>query len=108
MPLPARVSQGQGEFLVDGQFGIAFEGFSEPRLFRARERFLETLFHETGIVFSREVAGTSNSGTARFLIQTAGPSAAIQQLGEDESYQLSVSSDGVRLKAANPLGVMHG
>jgi hexosaminidase len=114
MPLPASVTLGQGEFIVDGQFRVTFEGFTEPRLFRARERFLATLFSETGIPFVREVAlgtsveGTASESAAHFRIHTAGPSAVIQQLGEDESYQLTISPDGVRLTAANPLGVMHG
>jgi hexosaminidase len=109
MPLPASVSQGQGEFLVDGQFSVAFDGFTEPRLFRARERFLQTLSRETGIPFRvAENQGQSAPNSAHFQIHTAGPSAVVQQLGEDESYQLAISSDGVRLAAANPIGVMHG
>ena len=54
MPLPASTTRGQGEFLIDGQFSVAFDGFTEPRLFRARERFLDTLSQETGIPFRSE------------------------------------------------------
>ncbi|HEV2273249.1 MAG TPA: family 20 glycosylhydrolase, partial [Acidobacteriaceae bacterium] len=32
----------------------------------------------------------------------------IQQLGEDESYELQVTPTAVHLRAANPLGVLHG
>jgi hexosaminidase len=32
----------------------------------------------------------------------------VQQLGENESYRLQISADGVELDAPNPLGVMHG
>ncbi|MGC2401083.1 MAG: family 20 glycosylhydrolase, partial [Acidobacteriaceae bacterium] len=42
------------------------------------------------------------------MIQTAGPSAPVQQLGEDESYHLEISTTDVRLTAANPIGVMRG
>lgn len=104
MPLPASATPGQGEFVIDGQFGVAFDGFTEPRLNRARERFLDTLTRETGMPFSR--VGVDD--TAHFRVHTGGPSKVIQQLGEDESYQLTVSPDGVRLAAASPLGVMHG
>ena len=104
MPLPTSATPGRGEFVVDGQFGVALDGFTEPRLSRARERFLDTLTRETGIPFLRE----SNAETARFQVHTDGPSKVIQQLGEDESYQLVVSADGVKLSAANPLGAMHG
>src|SRR5580698_4043740 len=104
MPMPASVTAGQGEFVIDGQFGVAFDGFTEPRLLRARERFLDRLTRETGIPFSRE---TDPSGS-HFQVHTGGPSKVIQELGEDESYQLIVSPDGVKLTAANPLGAMHG
>src|ERR1700730_9727049 len=49
MPLPSHVVQGQGEFLIDGNFGIALKGYKEPRLERAQQRFLDTLSQETGI-----------------------------------------------------------
>jgi hexosaminidase len=104
MPLPASATPGQGEFQIDGQFSVALEGFKDPRLDRARQRFLDTLNRETGIPFSRETAPTQS----HFQIQTTGPSAVIQQLSEDESYRLEVSVDAVHLTAANPLGVMHG
>ena len=104
MPLPASVTPADGEFLIDGNFNVAFEGFTEPRLQRARLRFLGTLSKETGIPFSVEVP----AGKAQLQIQTTGPSAAIQQLGEDESYPLQIAPGRVTLSAANPLGAMHG
>jgi hexosaminidase len=104
MPLPASVTTGQGEFLVDGQFSVSLDGFSDPRLLRARERFLNTLTSETGQPMDRVAA----PATSHFHIHTGGPSAVIQKLGEDESYQLVVSPEGVNLTAPNPLGVMHG
>src|SRR5450432_238568 len=54
MPLPSHVVQGEGEFLIDGQFGIALNGYSELRLERARQRFLDILSRETGIPLWRE------------------------------------------------------
>ena len=104
MPLPASVTTGQGEFLVDGQFSVSLDGFSDPRLLRARERFLNTLTSETGQPMDRVAV----PATSHFHIHTGGPSAVIQKLGEDESYQLVVSPEGVNLTAPNPLGVMHG
>ena len=104
MPLPSSVKEGAGEFAVDAKFGVAFDGFTEPRLLRARQRFLDTLSRETGVPLSREAQTTD----ARFVVQVKGQSAAVQELGEDESYHLEVSADRVRLNAANPLGAMHG
>ncbi|MGH9617319.1 MAG: family 20 glycosylhydrolase [Acidobacteriaceae bacterium] len=104
MPLPAHVTRGSGQFLIDGSFGIALEGYTEPRLERAKQRFLDTLSRETGIPLWREAQFNQST----FTIQTAGPSDAVQQLGEDESYHLEISADHVQLTAANPLGVLHG
>jgi hexosaminidase len=88
MPLPAHVEREEGEFVIDGSFGIALEGFQEPRLERARQRFLDRLSRETGIPLWREAAVNE----PHFRIHTAGPSAAVQQLGEDESYHLQIST----------------
>lgn len=104
MPLPSHVVTGDGEFVIDGKFGIALTGYTEPRLERARQRFLDILSQETGIPLWREAA----QNQPNFTIQTAGASAAVQQLGEDESYRLVISTAGVHLTAANPLGAMHG
>jgi len=103
MPLPAHAVMGEGEFLIEGTFGVELKGYVEPRLERARQRFLDTLSRETGIPLWREAA--INRGN--FTVHTAGPGAPVQQLEEDESYHLSVSHSDVQLTAANPLGVMH-
>lgn len=103
MPLPAEAKVGTGEFHIDGKLSVKLDGFTEPRLLRARQRFLETLARETGLAMQ---AGDGSG--AQFVVETRGPSAAVQQLGEDESYSLEVTPAGVHLTAANPLGAMHG
>ena len=104
MPMPAHVVQGQGEFVVDGSFGVALEGYKEPRLERAQQRFLNILSKETGIQLWREAA----QNQPHFIILVAGPSASVQQLGEDESYHLQVSPTEVQLTAPNPIGALRG
>jgi len=104
MPLPAEVVRGNGEFLIDENFGIVLTGYKEPRLERARQRFLDVLSRETGIQLWRQAI----LNKPRFTIHTAGPSAVIQRPGEDESYRLEISTGEVHLTAANPLGVLHG
>jgi hexosaminidase len=104
MPLPDRFQPGQGEFAIDEKFSISFQGHREARLERARRRFLDTLSRTTGILLWRESAANA----ALFTVETAGPSAPVQALGEDESYHLEISATAVKLKAPNPLGVLHG
>jgi hexosaminidase len=104
MPLPAHMTAGEGQFLIDGSFGIGLEGYTEPRLVLARQRFLDKLYQETGIFF----LGGAQASPASFTVKTGGASDPVQQLGEDESYRLEISKTHVQLTAANPLGVLHG
>ena len=104
MPIPTTATSGTGTLLVDHGLQVVFEGYTEPRLERARARFLDRLSRETGIL----TIPAQPSLEDKFVIKTAGPSAPVQQLGEDESYHLEVTADGVLLTAPNPLGVLHG
>jgi hexosaminidase len=104
MPLPSQLRPGTGEFLIDGSFGIELTGYTEPRLEQARQRFLDLLSRETGIPLWREAVVNK----ATFEVHTEGPTRPVLQIGEDESYRLIVSTTGVQLSAANPLGVLHG
>jgi hexosaminidase len=104
MPMPAHVTAGAGQFLIDGNFAVAVEGDSDARVELGRKRFMETLGRETGIPFAVD-AGAGKPG---FVIHAAGPSEAVEKLGEDESYRLVVSAKKVELTAPNALGVLHG
>src|SRR5271170_1411320 len=104
MPLPAHAVEGTGSLSISNGLDVVFEGHTEPRLERARDRFLANLARETGILPVPAAPGVQ----PRFVIKTAGPSAPVQQLGEDESYHLEVASTGVLLSAPNPLGILHG
>jgi hexosaminidase len=104
MPLPQHATPGTGEFVINNGFGIALEGYQEPRLDRAKQRFLNILSRETGIPLWRE----AQLNQPTFFIKTGGASAAVQQVEEDESYRLQIMPGQVHLEAANPLGVLRG
>jgi hexosaminidase len=104
LPLPEHVTPGSGSLVMDQGLKISFEGFTEPRLDRARGRFIMQLSRETGILHWPEPTATQ----PRFVIQTAHASDAVESLGEDESYHLEVTPERIILRAPNPLGVLHG
>lgn len=104
MPLPAHAVEGTGSFSIDGGFQIIFEGHTEPRLERARDRFLTNLTHETGILRWPPASASQ----PQFVIKTEGPGAEVEQFGEEESYRLEITPTRVLLNAANPLGVLYG
>ena len=105
MPLPAKIQRADGALKIDGHFTIAFTGYREARLDRASQRFLRTLQRQTGIVL---LPAGKNAAAPVLSVATDHESKPIQELGEDESYTLDVTSTGAKLHAANPLGILHG
>ena len=104
MPMPAHVEPRTGQMLIDGSFDTTTEGYSEPRLARARVRFLARMVQQTGVPMVSSAPGNH----ARLVIRVAGPSKPVQELGEDEAYQLDIAPGQAVLTAANPLGALHG
>ena len=105
MPMPANVERQAGELLLNGQFQVQLTGYTEPRLERARARFLTRLTGVTGILFGIE---PMDSTSHALTIHTRTHSDLVQKLGEDEGYRLVVTAEGAEITAANPLGAMHG
>jgi hexosaminidase len=104
MPLPTHAVPGSGSLSINSGLQVRLEGYTEPRLERARERFLAHLTAETGVL----PVPAQPDDHPTLVIKTAGPSAPIQQLGENESYHLEVSPTSATLTAPNPLGILHG
>jgi hexosaminidase len=105
MPLPATAQLGTGSLAVDSSFAVSFTGHTEPRLDRAGERFLRQLARQTGLPLSLKPSKTEK---ATLVIQTDHASKEIQEVGEDESYILDVSTASARIRASTPLGTMYG
>ncbi len=103
MPVPASVKLGDGSLRIDSAFSVTLTGYTEPRLERAVERFRGQLSRQTGIA----IAGKS-AAPALLVVHTDHASKAVQEVGEDESYVLEVTSAGAKLTASTPLGTMHG
>src|SRR5882672_3586605 len=104
MPLPANAQLGSGSLNVDSVFSVAFTGYAELRLERARERFLRQLARQTGLPLSFKPA---KSGKATLVVKTEHANKKIQEINEDESYILDVSTASTRIRTSTPLGTMH-
>ena len=106
MPWPARLQIGSGQLAVDSSFSVTLTGYKDARLQRAADRFLNDLRRQTGMgPLNMRVAG---GPTATLVIHAAQAGKPIQELGEDESYALEVTSSGASLNAPSPLGILHG
>jgi hexosaminidase len=105
MPWPESVQAGYGALKIDESFRVAFTGYTETRLDRAAQRFSERLHRQTGIVFANKPGDATK---AALVVHTEKASKPVQELGEDESYSLEVTSRGAKLDATTPLGVLRG
>jgi hexosaminidase len=110
MPLPVKVETASGKLAVDGSFSVAATGYSDLRLESALNRFAARVSRQTGIPML--AARPSDASRATLRVECAGvpsgPGAKDPSPGEDESYQLDVTPDGARLKAATVAGALHG
>ncbi len=106
MPLPAKVQMGSGHLVIGPTFSVSIAGQHEARLDRAVEIFLGQLGLQIGMPpIDMQVVDSAN---ATLVIQAAGGTKSVQELGEDESYRLEISNAGARLNAPTTLGVMRG
>src|SRR6267143_432021 len=102
MPWPANLQTGSGSLRIDSSFSVALTGHTEARLDRAAQRFLRQLSRQTAIPRSARA-----SAKPTLSVHTDHASKEVQELGEDESYALSITTDGAKIDAPTPLGAMH-
>jgi len=101
--MPASVQLSSGQLSIDRSFSVTVTGFHDASLNREVQRFQNLLSHQTGIPFR------AKSGAAATLtIHADHGRDAVQKLGEDESYELTVSDSGARLTAPTTLGIQRG
>ena len=105
MPMPSRVQLGTGHLLINQSFSVAVSGYRDGTLERGVQRFVADLSHRTGMrLYSTAAKGVA----ATLVIQAQHGSESVEKLGEDESYELTISESGAKLTATNPLGILHG
>ena len=104
MPAPERLHWGAGPLVLDGKFTLGVAGVADPRLDAALARARARLAAQTGLALSERPGGRR----ATLVVEAAAAGAAVQSLGEDESYRLVVTSRQARLSAPTTLGVLRG
>lgn len=108
MPWPANVQTSQSQpLLIQTSFSVALGSASDLSLRRTVEIFLNDLRRHTGsLPLDFSISETSGNGQLKVISEHA--SKPVQELGEDESYKLEVTSSGAQLTAPTTLGVMRG
>jgi hexosaminidase len=103
MPMPASVQAGTGQLAINQSFSVAVGGSHDAALDSAVQRFTDQLSRQTGIPF-RPKAGVGPT----LQVHADHGLQPVQKLGEDESYELTVSDSGAKLTAPTTLGVLRG
>jgi len=105
MPTPAKVAVVNGQVAIDQNFSVFLRGAKDARLELEAERFLRTLSRQTGMTLNTKL---SASPQATLVVQVDHASKELPELGEDESYMLTVEGSGILLKAPTTLGALRG
>jgi hexosaminidase len=103
MPMPASVQQGTGQLAINQSFSVAVTGARDASLDEEAQRFVSQLSRQTGIPFRPKPGAT-----ATLQIHADHGREAVQKLGEDESYELTVADSGAKLTAPSTLGILRG
>jgi hexosaminidase len=102
MPMPASVQAGVGQLPITQAFSVAVTGFHDASLDGAVQRFAAQLSRQTGIPLRPK------PGAPALQVHADRRREAVQKLGEDESYELTVTDSGATLNAPTPLGILYG
>jgi hexosaminidase len=103
MPMPASVQPGSGQLAINQAFSVAVTGSRDGSLDAAVQRFTTQLSRQTGIPFRPK-----SGATPTLQIHADHGRQAVQKLGEDESYELTVADSGAKLTAPTALGILRG
>ena len=103
MPMPASVQRDAGQLAITRSFSVSIGGAHDPTLAAGVHRFEHQLSRQTGIPFQPK-----SGSSATLTVRADTPMPAILKLGEDESYQLTVTDSGAQLTAPTTLGALHG
>ena len=107
MPWPASVKTGSGQLLVQNTFTVGLRSDSDPHLRRALDIFLNDLRRQTGST-AIDFSVSKDATNAQLSVSADHASKEVQELGEDESYKLEITSTHADLTAPTTLGVMRG
>jgi len=108
MPVPAQIERGEDSFMVDSGFRVTIEGDgATERLRRGVQRMLRRLSDRSALFFEPSTfLDLDVRGDVSMTVTAARPGALT--LGEDESYRLMVTGEGIRLQAATDIGALRG
>ena len=108
MPVPAQLELGDTSIEIGPEFSVTIEGEGgTPRLHGGVGRMLRRLSDRSALFFDNSTFLQLKGRSMAAMVVTAGRAGELA-LGEDESYRLTITSDGIALQAATDIGALRG
>ena len=108
MPVPAQLELGDASIEIGPEFSVTIEGEGgTPRLHGGVGRMLRRLSDRSALFFDNSTFLQLKGRSMAAMVVTAGRAGELA-LGEDESYRLTITSDGIALQAATDIGALRG
>ncbi len=106
MPIPKDTKIGVGSFIIQENFTVAIQDTSNKRIYNATTRFIRRLSNEAGVFLNHgfPLTITENKPSLHISYDRIGE----LKLFEDESYNLEVTNQSIKLHAVTDIGVLRG
>ncbi|MBV9343295.1 MAG: family 20 glycosylhydrolase, partial [Acidobacteria bacterium] len=111
MPWPAGIElqAGSGPMVIDSSFSVLLPDHADHRLEKAAEIFLNDLRRHTGMLaLDFHLSDRAPQTGTVLALASDRPAKQVQELGEDESYALKVTTSRAQLSAPTTLGIIRG
>jgi hexosaminidase len=106
MPVPSSLVWNDQRLPVEKSFKVGVQGQTDARLRNYIFRVVRRLEARTVLEMARDFATGENDAT--LVVETRSTGNAIPKLGDDESYELTISSTQAKLSAPTTVGAMRG
>jgi hexosaminidase len=108
MPVPAQLELGEATFEIGPEFSVTIEGNgTTPRLRGGVGRMLRRLSDRSALFLDPSAfLQLEGRSMASMVVTATRPGELV--VGEDESYRLTITSDGIALQAATDIGALRG
>jgi hexosaminidase len=108
MPVPVQLELGEAAIEIGPEFSVTIEGNgATPRLRSGVQRMLRRLSDRSALFFDNSTFLELEGKSMASMVVTASRAGELV-LGEDESYRLTITSDGTALQAATDIGALRG
>jgi hexosaminidase len=108
MPMPAQLELGEAAIEIGPDFTVTIEGDgATPRLRGGVQRMLRRLSDRSTLFFEPSTFLRLEGRSMASMVVTATRKGKLV-LGEDESYRLTITSEGIALQAATDIGALRG